>query len=74
MESVIALAVASIGAIGSILAALVARRAEKNTRPVSNGFAGETLHRLNRIELLVTDHIQAHANSDLSEHRKRRHP
>jgi cation transporter-like permease len=59
------LVVATIGALGSIAAAYIAHKAHKNTKPISNGFAPETIQRLVRIEDLIVDHIADHAQSDV---------
>ena len=52
--SVIAAGIAAYGAIKS-------NRAEKNSRPVSNGFAGDVRADLTEIRRLVTDHLRDHA-------------
>lgn len=61
MNDLVPLGVAAIGAAGSIVAAWVAHKARQNTKPISNGFAPETLTRLARIEELIIDHINDHA-------------
>lgn len=48
--------VASIAAF----AAIKASKAEKNSRPVSNGFAGHVLASLHRIETRMDSHIDNH--------------
>lgn len=72
MEYLAALAVATIGAVGSVVAAYVAHKARQNTKPISNGFAPETLARLARIEELVTNHINDHAQYSISIGKKRK--
>ena len=57
--------VAAIGAIGSTIAAWVSRQAVKQTKPISNGFAPDIKRRLDRIEQLITNHIEQHANNDV---------
>lgn len=69
MSSYIPLLVASIGAVGAVAAAWIARQAQRNTKPLSNGFAGDVTRRLDRIECLITSHIQAHADHDVSRRR-----
>lgn len=56
--------VAFIAASGTVAVAFIARRTEKNTRPVSNGFADEVTGRLARIESLIVDHLRDHAHRD----------
>ena len=51
------IAIAAIGAAGAILSAYFAHRAEKNSRPVSNGFAGKVIAHL---EGLTAQHQQLH--------------
>lgn len=63
MSYLIPLAVASIGAGGSVVAAWVAHKANKNTKPISNGFAPDTIQRLARIEDLLIQHLNDHANN-----------
>lgn len=65
MEQVVTIGVAAIGAVGSIVAAWVAHRVARNTKPISNGFAADTFRRLDRIEELILDHIESHANADV---------
>jgi predicted TIM-barrel enzyme len=65
MESIIALAAQGIAAAGAVTAAWVAARVHKQTKPISNGFAPGVVRRLDRIESLITDHIKAHADSDV---------
>lgn len=69
MEQLVTIAVATIGATGSIAAAYVARQVHRNTKPISNGFASDTLRRLDRIEALILNHIEAHADSDVQRKR-----
>ena len=47
---------ASIAAV----AAIKASRAEKNSRPVSNGFAKHVLDSLHRIEQRIDSHVDNH--------------
>lgn len=56
---------AGLAAIASIITALIAKRAVNNTKPISNGFAKDTIRRLDRIETLITHHIEEHADSDV---------
>jgi hypothetical protein len=69
MESIVTLAATSIAATGSVVAAWVATRVHRQTKPIGNGFAHGVVKRLDRIETLITEHINAHATSDV---RKRR--
>lgn len=50
------IAAASIAAF----AAVKASRAEKNSRPVSNGFAKHVLDSLHRIESRIDKHVDGH--------------
>jgi predicted TIM-barrel enzyme len=65
MESIMTLAAQGIAAAGAVTAAWVASRVHRNTKPISNGFAPGVVRRLDRIEQLITDHIKAHADSDV---------
>jgi len=69
MPELVSIIVATIGAGGAVFAARVARQARDNTRPISNGFASDTLHRLDRIEGLIIAHIASHAAHDLQKDR-----
>lgn len=69
MESVATIIAAFIAATGTILVAFIAKRTERNTRPVSNGFADNVLDRLDRIEKLVVDHLGDHAHRDTTSRR-----
>ena len=42
------------------VAAIFAARAEKNSRPVANGFAEEVLHDLRELRKLVFQHLKEH--------------
>lgn len=44
-----AVAVAIIAALGSVISAYFARKAERNSRPVSNGFAQGVIDRLDNL-------------------------
>ena len=66
-----AVIVATVGAVGSVMAAWVARQARNNTQPISNGFAKDTLGRLDRIEGLIIAHIASHATHDLTNTKER---
>lgn len=66
MTELVTVIVAIVGACGSIVAAYVARQAQHNTRPISNGFAGDVTRRLDRIESLIQHHIQTHADNDVA--------
>lgn len=57
--------IALIAAAGTVVASWIAHRAEKNTRPVANGFATDTTQRLARIETLIVNHLEDHAGHDL---------
>jgi hypothetical protein len=70
--SVASVVVAAIAAVGTVIAARLAHRAERNTRPTSNGFAGETIRRLERIEGLIVGHLEDHAEHDLRTRRQSR--
>lgn len=70
MESIVTLVAQAIAAAGAVTAAWVASRVHRNTKPISNGFAPGVVKRLDRIESLITDHINAHADADV--HRKKR--
>ena len=52
-----------IGAIISGWAALKASRAERNSRPVSNGFTGYVLQDLRDIKAGLAQHIEDHRKS-----------
>jgi hypothetical protein len=65
VPELVAVCVAAIGAVGSVAAAWVARQAAQNTKPISNGFASEVKGRLERIENLIVNHIEAHADHDV---------
>lgn len=69
MESAIALVAQGIAAVGAVTAAWVANRVARNTKPLGNGFAPGVVRRLDRIESLITDHINSHADADV--HRRR---
>lgn len=43
------------------VAAVFAAKAEKNSRPVSNGFAKEVLEDLREIRKTVTEHLRDHS-------------
>lgn len=60
-----AIAIAIIGAVSAIVSAFFAQRAERNSRPVSNGFAGKVLAQL---DALTKQHDELHA--DMREVRK----
>lgn len=66
MPELVSIAVASIGAIGACVAAFISHTTQRNTKPISNGFAADTTRRLDRIEGLITGHIQAHADHDVA--------
>lgn len=60
---------ATIQALGTVLAAsiaayaaLKASKAEKNSRPVSNGFAKAVTGSLERIEKRIDEHLRDHSN------------
>lgn len=60
---------ATIQALGTVLAAsiaayaaLKASKAEKNSRPVSNGFAKSVTGSLERIEKRIDEHLRDHSN------------
>ncbi len=42
------------------VAAIFAAKAEKNSRPVSNGFAGEVLTDLRELRAMLFEHIKEH--------------
>lgn len=66
--------VAVISSGGSVLAAYVARQVHhvrNNTAPISNGFAGDVTRRLERIELLITNHLEDHAAADVAARRRK---
>jgi len=44
----------------SSIAALFAARSEKNSRPVSNGFAAHVTGSLDRIERRIDEHLKGH--------------
>lgn len=50
--------VAGIAAYGAIKA----NKAEKNSRPVSNGFASGVNGKLDKLENLLLDHLRDHSN------------
>lgn len=49
---------ASIAAYGAVKA----NRAERNSRPVSNGFASGVNRKLDKLENLLLDHLRDHSN------------
>ena len=49
-----------IAAFISGIAAVMASKAVKNTKNVSNGFAGSVLDALERIEIRIDNHIDNH--------------
>ena len=49
--------VASIAAYGAVKA----NKAEKNSRPVSNGFASGVNTKLDKVENLLIDHLRDHS-------------
>ncbi len=54
-------ALATIGAATiAAIAAVMASKAEKNSRPVSNGFAKHVLDTLSRIESRIDKHVDNH--------------
>ena len=61
--------VAAIAALGSILSAWLALKAQKNTKPLSNGFAGDVIRRLDRIEGAILNHLEDHAEAELKKRR-----
>lgn len=61
---------AEIAALGTIAAAVIAgiaaifaAKAEKNSRPVSNGFASGVRDELKEIRQLLLDHLQDHSRN-----------
>lgn len=58
ISALASLGVASIAAYGAIKA----NKAEKNSRPVSNGFASGVREDLAEIRRLVHDHLRDHSN------------
>lgn len=65
---IVSLSGSVVTAIAAILAAFVSRKAERNTRPVSNGFAsgivtqlGDIQRTLGSVEQKIDDHIADHA-------------
>lgn len=44
----------------SSIAAIFAARSEKNSRPVSNGFAAHVVGSLDRIERRIDEHLKDH--------------
>lgn len=59
-EVVLALGTIAAATVSSI-AAVYAAKAEKNSRPVSNGFAGGVNRKLDRLEDLIHEHLRDHA-------------
>lgn len=53
-----------IAALISGIAAYYAAKAEKNSRPVSNGFTAEVKQDLRELRDLLTTHLRDHANRD----------
>lgn len=70
MSDVAAVIAAAIATGGTITAAWIAHRAEKNTRPISNGFADDVKRRLTRIEGLMVGHLEDHTQHDLMRRRR----
>ena len=54
-----ALAIVLSASISGV-AAVFAAKAEKNSRPVSNGFAKEVLHDLRELRSMFVDHLESH--------------
>jgi hypothetical protein len=59
---------ATIAALGAVAASIIAgiatifaAKAEKNSRPVSNGFASGVRSELSEIRRLLLDHLQDHS-------------
>lgn len=57
---VVAVIVAGIAASASMVSSLISAKAAKNTKPISNGFAGDVLNRLGRIEQALLTHLEDH--------------
>lgn len=71
-----AVVVAAISAAGAIMAAYAARQAQKNTKPISNGWSSDVVRRLERIETAILNHLEDHAEAELKRRRRdnaRRH-
>ena len=56
--------VAIVTALISAVAMVYAAKAEKNSRPVGNGFTGYVLDDLKELKQLLYDHVATHKHSD----------
>jgi hypothetical protein len=74
IEALVSVVVATVAASGTIVAAWMSHRAERNTRPISNGFASDVCRRLGRIEHLLVNHLEDHAEHDLRSKKPPRQP
>lgn len=59
-ELVAALGLIAASAISGV-AAVFAAKAEKNSRPVSNGFVPELRHDVKELRALLLDHLKEHS-------------
>jgi len=55
------------GATVSGVAAIFAAKAERNSRPVSNGFADEVLGDLREVRKMLFEHLKEHDKRDTNE-------
>ena len=55
------------GATVSGVAAIFAAKAERNSRPVSNGFADEVLGDLREVRKMLFEHLKEHDKRDINE-------
>lgn len=63
-----AIAVAMVQQRGKILELReIAKLAEKNTQNISNGFAGSVTKKLDRLEEMLSDHIEWHLHQQKEE-------
>ena len=56
-----------LSALIGLYGAFAARRAERNSRPVSNGFTGYVLQDLREIRSILVDHLEAHGGASLQD-------
>ena len=60
-----------ISALIGVYGARAARKAERNSRPVSNGFTGYVLQDLREIRSILVDHLEAHGGASLRDTQQR---
>lgn len=63
-----AIVVAIVAALGSVISAYFAHKAEKNSRPVSNGFAEGVISRLDNLHEDVRELRKSHIKHIAQDH------